>query len=707
MNNKDNNENSKYIEDNTKLRGKNNNKINSESKNKFSSETDFVLNSNFSFSQNQTRLIEGDKTRIIVNKINKNKLLESSNYIDSSSENNNNNNINNKNQNNFNNNINNQNKLNNNYQNNYNINQNNFNNNPNLFYMNQNLNNNSNNFNYNQIQNNYNNNNYNNMNNNSNQNLVNTQNNNQMMNNNFSGNFNFNNINNNCMDFQQNNYNNGFNNNNNYNINNFNNNTNNYNNINNNQIDFFNNHLVNNTAGFNNNMMMNMGQIPNQNNYNFQNNNFMPFNNINSNNNNQMNNYNFTFGNDNMNNQAFNSNNFNNNMNNNMNNNTSFNNSNQSGNSYLEDGNNLSNIKPGIQLIYPHLMGLQNIGQTCYMNSTLQCLSNIKEITDYLLNNFTIFNQESNPLTTSYTNLLFKLFFNQEGKKYEDPTNFKTIIGDLNPLFKGFKAADSKDLLFFIIEKLHNELNKRLQNMNIIQDFNIIELQSRDENKMLQNFLQEFSCTNNSIISNTFYGILRTKITCIECNITKYSFQSFNMQIFQLKKIKEDKYSQLGNYYDKLNLLDCFIYSGIEEMLDGDNMIYCNNCHRLTKGINKQDFYELPKILIIVLNRGKNNADFNDEFIFPENIDFSNQNILLNPQSRNKYYLMSVITHLGESGSSGHFIAYVRKEKTDIFYCYNDAYVSEVNINYALKQKISQREDEKVTPYILFYHCYE
>ena len=55
--------------------------------------------------------------------------------------------------------------------------------------------------------------------------------------------------------------------------------------------------------------------------------------------------------------------------------------------------------------------------------------------------------------------------------------------------------------------------------------------------------------------------------------------------------------SQIGNYYDKLNLLDCFIYSGIEEMLDGDNMIYCNNCHRLTKGINKQD----KQLLIIIV----------------------------------------------------------------------------------------------------------
>ena len=563
----------------------------------------------------------------------------------------------------------------NNYPNNFNNNQNNFFNNQNFFLMNNNLNNNNNNFNFNRIQNNFNNN----------QNLVNAQNNFGILNNNnnISGNNNFNGFNNNGIVFQQNNCNNRF--------NNFNNN----NNYNNNQFGIFNNQNINNTGGFNNIMIMNMGQISNQNNFNFQNN-FANFNNNNYN----MNNNNFSFGN--MNNQVNNMNNFNNNANNN--------NANQCGNNnlnYLENEKNLSNLKSDIILTYPHLTGLQNIGQTCYMNSTLQCLSNIKEISDYLINNFNIFNLESNPLTTSYINLLFKLFFNQGEKKYIDPTDFKTIIGDLNPLFKGFKAADSKDLLFFLIERLHNEINRPLKNFNIVKDFNTIELESRDENKMLQNFIQEFSYTNNSIISKTFYGVLRTKISCEECKINKYSFQSFNMQIFQLKKLKKEKTAIFGHNNVKLNLIDCFIYSGNEEILDGDNMIYCNNCHKLTLGKTKQDFYSLPKILIIVLNRGKNNADFNEEFDFYENIDFSNQNILLNQNSWSRYYLISIITHLGESGSSGHFIAYVREGISDNFYCYNDGFVSKVKTKDALKQKISIKEDEKVTPYILFYHCYE
>ena len=145
----------------------------------------------------------------------------------------------------------------------------------------------------------------------------------------------------------------------------------------------------------------------------------------------------------------------------------------------------------------------------------------------------------------------------------------------------------------------------------------------------------------------------------------------------------------------------------MEEILDGENMIYCNRCHQLTKGRIQQNFYQLPTVLIIVLNRGKNNADFNEEFDFPEYLDFTNDKNILNTNSRRNYYLMSVIKHIGESGSSGHFIAYVRKGNNNGFICYNDAFVSEANVEDAMKYKISNKEEEKITPYILFYHCFE
>ena len=113
----------------------------------------------------------------------------------------------------------------------------------------------------------------------------------------------------------------------------------------------------------------------------------------------------------------------------------------------------------------------------------------------------------------------------------------------------------------------------------------------------------------------------------------------------------------------------------------------------------------MPKFLIIVLNRGKNNKDFNEKFIFPEKLDFTNKNIIINKQSYHKYYLTGIITHLGESGSSGHFISYCRNDPNSrTFFCYNDASVSTVNVEDAMNEIISEVDYNKKTPYILFYH---
>jgi len=354
---------------------------------------------------------------------------------------------------------------------------------------------------------------------------------------------------------------------------------------------------------------------------------------------------------------------------------------------------------------YPHKSGLQNIGQVCYFNAIIECLSNIKEITDNLLNiKDEYFNIKEKILAISYRNLLIELFLS--GQKCIVPDIFKCVIEELNPLFQGIHSTDSKDLLFFIIERLHQELSIKNENIpNIQKNFYQLEFESRNENLMLQNFFNDFKFKNNSIISQTFYGITRSIMDCKGCGIRKFSFQSFNMIIFQLKKLKEDKILYYQNN-TKLNLIEAFILQQMPELLINENMIYCNMCKRLTNDVHQQSIYQLPKVLIIILNRGKNNEDFNEEFDFPVILDLRNQNVIENPNSPHLFYLCGIITHLGESSSGGHFIAYCRNNQKSNFTFYNDSIVSEASVESAISSKISDNVNEKRTPYILFYHCF-
>ena len=341
------------------------------------------------------------------------------------------------------------------------------------------------------------------------------------------------------------------------------------------------------------------------------------------------------------------------------------------------------------------------------MNATIQVLSNILILSEYLLEKFkaSTFDINTQPLSISYSSLLFELFYANNNKNYIAPRMFKEIIGELNPLFKGMHAADSKDLIFFIIEKLHQELslNQKQQQIQPI-DFAQQEKNAQNENLMLQLFYNDYQLRNNSRISEIFYGVNRSIMKCNGCGITKYSFQTFNLLIFQLKKVKEEKYGYMTNVYEKINLLDAFIIEQKEEILKGENMIYCNTCHGLREGIHKQNILRTPPVLIIILNRGKNNQDFNEEFEFPTILDLTGQNIVLDETSYLKYYLCGIITHLGESGTSGHFIAYCRSEPNSNFFCYNDASVVPVKEEEAIKANISTIEYKKKTPYILIYH---
>ena len=220
---------------------------------------------------------------------------------------------------------------------------------------------------------------------------------------------------------------------------------------------------------------------------------------------------------------------------------------------------------------------------------------------------------------------------------------------------------------------------------------------------MLDDCLNELE-SKRTVISDIFYGVNRSVTHCHVCNIKKYSFQPFNILDFHLKKVKEYKIKKTGSAKN-LDLYDAFFCEQEEEAFEGENMIYCNSCNKLSPCVQYQNICGMPCYLIITLNRGKNNIDFNDKFKFDEVIDFSNKNIIINQNSLTKFYLCGIITLLGEIGKNGYFIAYWRSDLNDNFMCYdNDASVYSVSVQDAMDTIISQNESEKKTPYILFYH---
>ena len=351
-------------------------------------------------------------------------------------------------------------------------------------------------------------------------------------------------------------------------------------------------------------------------------------------------------------------------------------------------------------------LGLQNVGATCYMNATLECLIHIKELSEHLLSAFYFrFPKDiedysaKHKLSIQYVNILSQVYFPKlynNNQKFYAPYDFKNLISEMNPLFAGVQANDAKDLLQFILETMHSELKMATQ---VFVEYNIDQ---RNQGMAMKYFYDSYVTQNKSPVHDYLYGVNKIQSLCLNCNTVKYNFQSYNLLYFPLKEAKrcailkkkeEDPNFDETNYI--LNLEDCFAHNEKTEKFEGDNQMYCNDCFRLADAEYQSSLFTAPTVLSIVLNRGRGNEDFKEDFIFGTELDIKkyihNQNAV-----HGKYYLIGMVVHSGTNDMGGHFIAYCRMDKHSKWFCYNDAWVYEED---DIDSKLN-----KNSPYILFYH---
>ena len=345
------------------------------------------------------------------------------------------------------------------------------------------------------------------------------------------------------------------------------------------------------------------------------------------------------------------------------------------------------------------------------MNATLQCFCHIKMFVNFFKYNPQIngIKNSENNLSASFKILIDKLWpddyesnSSKNINKYYAPEEFKTKISKMNPLFEGIAANDSKDLVNFIIMTLHEELNKAKN----ISEENDIYIDQTNKQLVFNNFAKDFMDKNQSIISDLFYAINCSITECFNCHIKIYNYQTYFFMTFPLEEVRKFKnenncnniyqYNYLNNYINNnnnsVNIYDCFNYDRKNNIMSGENSMYCNNCKINCNASMYTYLVTGPEILILLLNRGKG-IQFDVKINFEENLNL--YNYIEYKDTGFNYKLIGVITHIGESSMSGHFIAYCRDPITEKWFKYNDAIVTEIKdfrevINFAM-------------PYLLFY----
>ena len=234
------------------------------------------------------------------------------------------------------------------------------------------------------------------------------------------------------------------------------------------------------------------------------------------------------------------------------------NNNNSNNNVIIQNDNDFHTDKPYIKDNFssPPKIGLQNIGATCYMNSTLQCFCHIDKFVEYYKYNkerIDVFNDEKT-LSNSFKILIENLWpnnFNPNiNKNCYAPYNFKDKISKMNSLFEGIAANDAKDLVNFIILTLQIELNK----LDNDDNEEISEIKDQTNKELLYvNFLREYENNSKSIISDLFYAINYNQTKCLNCQRILYNFQTYFFITFPLEEVRKYNLSKSQNNMNVVN----------------------------------------------------------------------------------------------------------------------------------------------------------
>uniref|UniRef100_A0A8C9VKD7 ubiquitinyl hydrolase 1 n=1 Tax=Scleropages formosus TaxID=113540 RepID=A0A8C9VKD7_SCLFO len=176
----------------------------------------------------------------------------------------------------------------------------------------------------------------------------------------------------------------------------------------------------------------------------------------------------------------------------------------------------------------PGFTGLVNLGNTCFMNSVIQSLSNTRELRDYFHDR--AFEAEincSNPLGTGgrlaigFAVLLRALW---KGTHHAfQPSKLKAIVASKASQFTGYAQHDAQEFMAFLLDGLHEDLN-RIQNKPYTET---VDSDGRQDEVVAEEAWQRHKMRNDSFIVDLFQGQYKSKLVCPICSKVSITFDPF------------------------------------------------------------------------------------------------------------------------------------------------------------------------------------
>ncbi|KAJ3102989.1 ubiquitin-specific protease doa4, partial [Phlyctochytrium planicorne] len=350
--------------------------------------------------------------------------------------------------------------------------------------------------------------------------------------------------------------------------------------------------------------------------------------------------------------------------------------------------------------------GLRNLGNTCYMNSTLQCLALTMPLSSFFVNGYWMkYVNRTNPrgkggrIAWEFAKLMKEMWEGGGEDGVVVPKEFKKSIGEMSAQFQGSGQQDSSEFLTCVLDAIHEDLN-------VAPEANLPKLAVEDETDefLPEDALQKkvwgaYIQKDYSIVVDLFQGQLKSTLQCMSCHKTSMTFHPFMYLSVPVPNS--------ATPIDITACIQSFIQS---EHMQGENAWRCPRCKTRRNAMKFTSVSRFPSILIIHLKRfehagalGGNGGKVETDVRFPImglDLGFCGSGTVAKAyggivkEEKNVYNLYGVLNHSGTL-SSGHYTAKMRHGGK--WYMFDDAIVKGCSQESVQKRKLPESfEDEEV-----------